>query len=299
MRFLFLNHNFFQRSSEFFSYYLQGLSHRIDEHHVFLISGGLAFSIFTCIVPFILIIFSILGMLLESPAVETQINAFIDTFIPYQKTGEIVKEIISSRLMEFKIFKTLAGYLGVFGLLFAASGLFTGMRSVLNTIFGVEKNRHTVIGLLRDLLMVLLVIAFFLLSTTFLPGLEVIKDSAGKYGIFKLLHLKWIYGKFISTFSFLLIFTVFYGVYYFVPYAKLKKRVIIVSAIWTAVMWEIAKQIFGYYITHFATLTKIYGTYFFIVVVAFWLYYGSVVFVLGAEIGQLYRERHAKRFLVI
>jgi uncharacterized BrkB/YihY/UPF0761 family membrane protein len=28
-----------------------------------------------------------------------------------------------------------------------------------------------------------------------------------------------------------------------------------------------------------------------VVVVAFWIYYSAVVFILGAEIGQLYRER--------
>jgi len=40
-----------------------------------------------------------------------------------------------------------------------------------------------------------------------------------------------------------------------------------------------------------ATLNRIYGTYALIVVVAFWIYYSSILFLVGAEIGQLYRER--------
>ena len=36
---------------------------------------------------------------------------------------------------------------------------------------------------------------------------------------------------------------------------------------------------------------KIYGTYVLFVVVAFWIYYSSIVFIIGAEIGKLYSDR--------
>jgi membrane protein len=64
-----------------------------------------------------------------------------------------------------------------------------------------------------------------------------------------------------------------------------------VAAVWTTVLWELVRNLFGYYISHIANINKIYGTYALIIVVAFWIYYSSVLFILGAEIGQLYRER--------
>ena len=46
---------------EFAVHYVWGLYLRTDEHHLFLMGGGLAFSLFVCIVPFVLIVFAVLG----------------------------------------------------------------------------------------------------------------------------------------------------------------------------------------------------------------------------------------------
>ncbi len=66
-----------------------------------------------------------------------------------------------------------------------------------------------------------------------------------------------------------------------------------VSALMATIFWEIARQIFGYYLAHAAALDRVYGAYLFLVAVVLWIYYSSLMFILGAEIGQLYRERLA------
>jgi len=43
-------------------YYLSGIVKRVNGNHDFLMAGGLTFSIFICIVPFVLIIFAISAM---------------------------------------------------------------------------------------------------------------------------------------------------------------------------------------------------------------------------------------------
>jgi len=60
-----------------------------------------------------------------------------------------------------------------------------------------------------------------------------------------------------------------FTLYYFIPYEKIGKGVAAIGALWSTILGEIAKQIFGYYITNVATLRHIYGTYVFIVIVAF------------------------------
>jgi membrane protein len=85
----------------------------------------------------------------------------------------------------------------------------------------------------------------------------------------------------------------FFGFYSFIPYAKIGRKIPAVSALWATIFWEIAKYLFGYYLYNVASLDKIYGTYALVVVLAFWIYYSSVLFIVGAEIGQLYRERLA------
>lgn len=276
---------------KFFKHYFGGLYKRIDEHHVFLYSGGLAFSLFVCIVPFVLIIFAILGMVLEMKSVEDQIITFIYTVIPYREYAASAQRIIFSRIEEVVEYKTVAGYVGGFGLLFAASGLFSSMRTVLNKVFVAGADKHAVIGKLRDFAMVIMVVMFVLLATIILPAINILKNSADRFRLLRFLQMGIVEHFLITFVSFLMIFLFFYMFYSFIPYAKLGRKVPALSALWAAVLWEIAKRIFEYYITNLASFNKIYGTYAFVVVVAIWIYYASVLFIIGAEIGQLYRER--------
>jgi membrane protein len=276
----------------FFSHYLVGLYKRLDQNHVFLLAGGLSFSLFSCLVPFVLIIFSVIGRLLDVPDVQNQIDLFLNAAIPYPEVSAFLKEVFANRIGDFRLFRSTAGYLGIIGLLFASSGLFSSMRTILNSIYGVSKRRHIIVGKLRDFGMVLLVLLFFLMFAFILPVLEFFK---GFYFIQKMLdfiELNFIEKQMISLLTFALMYGVFFMLYKFISYEKLKKRVVVVSAFWAALLWEIAKQLFGYYLTHAASLTRVYGAYLFVVAGAFWIYYSSIAFIAGGYIGQLYRERN-------
>lgn len=279
---------------DFFRHYGLGLSNRIDEHHDFLYSGGLAFSLFVCIVPFVLIIFSILGTVLQFSSVESQIMTFIDTIIPYEEYADYAEELIFSRIKEVIEYKAIAGYIGGFGLFFAASGLFSSMRTILNRIFIYHKKeeKHAVIGKLRDFAMVLIIIVLVLLATLILPAIDILREYTHKIPFLGFLKLSAIDHFFISFVSFLIVYIMFFIFYSFIPYAKLGRKVTALSALWAALLWELAKRLFGFYIGHFGTLNRIYGTYALVVVIGFWIYYSCIIFVVGAEIGQLYRERY-------
>lgn len=278
---------------DFLKHYLGGLYKRADEHHIFLFGSGVAFSLFLCIIPFVLIIFSILGSLLQAESVKQQINTFIDAIVPYKEYADYARLIIFSRITEFFEYKTLAGLIGGFGLLSAASGLFSSMRTVLNKVFGVKKDKSVVVGKLRDFGMVLFIVVFIMMATVILPMIDILKNAINKWATVNFFQLSEFQHLFITVVSFLIIFVTFYVLYRFIPYAKLGRKVPVISALWAAVFWEIAKRLFGYYLNNLASLNKIYGTYTLVVVLAFWIYYSSVLFIVGAEIGQLYRERLA------
>ena len=99
----------------------------------------------------------------------------------------------------------------------------------------------------------------------------------------------------IRIISIIFMLGMFFLLFYFIPYEKLKKRVALLSAFWTTLLWEIARNIFGYYIRHFFGSSAIYGAFVLIVVVLLWVFYSSCIFIIGAEIGQLYRERREMR----
>ncbi len=281
----------YKKFKEYFDHYGKGLMSRIDEHHVFLLAGGLAFSLFVCIIPFFLIMFAILGNILDSQNMQYQVNTAIDTIIPYYKYSEFVKKIIFTRINEVIEYKNIAGIVGGFGLLFAASGLFSSMRTILNRVFGIETSVHFIIGKLRDFALVIMVILFFFITTVLTPVLDLIRQSVQHWEALSFLNIGIFEHFMFSLVSLLIIFIVFVVLYITVPVRKLGKKATLFSAMWAAILWEAAKQGFGFYLHHFTTFGRIYGTYALVVVVAFWIYYSSIVFIIGAEIGRLYSEK--------
>jgi membrane protein len=295
LRFIFNIVPSYKKTKDFLKHYFGGLYNRIDDHHVFLLGGGLAFSIFVCIIPFVLIIFFILGNLLDSTYMQYQINLLIDTMIPYHQYSEFVKKIIFTRINEVIQYRNLAGLIGAFGLLIAASGLFSSMRTILNTVFEVETDISVLMGKLKDFALILLVVVIFLVTTISMPILDVLRQSANQFESLQFFQSA-VFEYFLYTFlSLSLIFVLFSFLYYVVPVKKLSKKATFLSAFWAAILWEGAKQLFGYYIYNFSALGRIYGAYALIVVVAFWIYYSSIVFIIGAEIGKLYQDRKYAR----
>jgi len=280
---------------EFFKFYFGGLLNRLDEHHVFLSGGGIAFSLLLSVIPFILIIFSVLGNIIDVTTVEDQVNTLIDALIPYTEASSYTKQFILSRIPEVIQYKTLAGYIGVFGLLFTSTWIFSSMRTILNKIFGVTDDKNALIALLRDFGMVLMLLIFVLLLTFILPMLNILIGAADKIKLLEPFQISDFSDLLLSVISLSLIYLLFFVSYYFIPYEKLGKRVPAVAAFWATLLWEMMRNIFGYYVYHFLSVNKVYGAFVLMAVVIFWIFYSSVLFIIGAEIGQLYRERKIMR----
>lgn len=276
----------------FMDHYFLGLFRRLDEHHLFLGAAGIAFSLLISIIPIILLTFSILGHIISPDSVEQQITTLIQTIIPYPEAAAYTKEFILKRIPGVVEYKTVTAYLGSFGLLFTATWLFSSIRTVLNRIYGVTKHKSALIGLLRDFGMVLLLIFLVLISNFILPTLNFLIRLADQIDILTIFKLNEFQDVILTVFSVLIVFFLFFVFYYLIPYENLGKRVPLLSAFWATVLWKVAAVVFGYYVSHFLTISKIYGAFILLAVLAFWLFYSSILFVVGAEIGQLYRERN-------
>ena len=165
------------------------------------------------------------------------------------------------------------------------------MRTILNDVYNVKKSSSMIGGKLRDFGMMLFVIAFFLLSTTVLPIFEILKDNADNIKFLQYIRINSLVKFMLSFVSIIIIFWLFFMLYFLIPNKKQPGNVVYVSAFYASLFWAIAAKLFGYYVSNFAYFGKLYGAYVFIIVIAFWIYYSSIVFILGAEIGELYKQR--------
>lgn len=280
--------NFF----EFLKHYFGGLVKRIDEHNLFFAAAGISYSLFLGMIPFILLMFSVLGNIYDTQTLQIQISRIIDTIIPYPTYADYTKRVIQSRLPEVIVYKTIAGFIGVIGLIFTSTWIFSSMRTILNQIFHTQIQKHALIGLLRDVGMVLLLVLFISFFTFILPALNIFVEAADSTNVFASFDLSEFMDSIFRIISIVMMLGMFFLLYYFIPYEKLKKRVALLSAFWTTLLWEVARSIFGYYIRYFFDSGAIYGAFVLIVVILLWVFYSSCIFIIGAEIGQLFRERH-------
>ncbi|MCK4605697.1 MAG: YihY/virulence factor BrkB family protein [candidate division Zixibacteria bacterium] len=278
-------------AGRFLGYYVGGIYSRVGDHHVFLLGSGLAFSLIVCIIPMVLIIFSALGMVLDRPAIRDEIALFIDRAVPYADYAVTLKQLVFSRVDEFVIYKSLAGIIGVIGLLVASTSLFSSMRTVLSTVYRSEVGESILVGKLRDLGLVVLVLVYFLAAITILPILNIVERFAGSIEVVD--SITGIGTEVLASqgVSFVLILLSFFIIYFAVPHKRPPRKAIVVSALSAAILWHLAERLFGFYVTNFVTFRRIYGAYALVLASAFWIYYTSIVFIIGAEIGQLYRER--------
>ena len=303
----------------FWAYYLGGLCVRMSNHNLFLFAGGLAFATLLCLVPSVFLIFFALETFLDPTTMAYLVNRTVEMFIPYEEQAAYLKDALSSRISGVVEFKEAYGFSGLVILLMSVSGLFSSMRTLLNTIFQVSEHEQSfvakmfkewpvavnklkdagaleyrvnffrialpaVVDKIRDLAMVLLVLGTFLLSVLLLPILAAILDV-----VLSPLHsyITYIY----ELASLTVIFAVFLGLYWLVPDRQPRIKVLAIGAFWAALLWKLAEWIFSYYLSHFASIWYLYGAYVLSVALALWLYFAAIIFIAGAQIAQLCHEK--------
>ncbi len=273
---------------------LRAFLKKIDEDDIFLLSGSLTFFFAICIFPLILIILYVLGLIFESSSLTKQLCFFVEKIIPSPEQAEQIKNIILSRIGELLESKNKAGYLGIIGLFIGASGLFGIIRKILNKVFTIKSKSHPLKNKLKDFGMIFITLIFFLLLFL-LPSLSFIKSLIHAMEITEtpnyLNYLNPKISNIVNLIIPLITLLICFIFYYLIPNERPSKRVAFLSAICATVLWEIAKYIFAYYIREFSNLNYIYGTYVSFVIIAFWFYYSSFVFILSAEIGCLLQKK--------
>jgi YihY family inner membrane protein len=274
-------------------YYAGGLYRKSDEIPVFVLASGLAFTLLLSTVPLVLIAVFVLGTVLDLGAVQQQMHLMVRTVVPYELHAEYLSGVLMRRVDELVQHRHVYGIAGGIGLLAVASGLFGTMRTILNEVFKVQRRRHMVVNRLRDAAMVLLVLCFLLVSVAVAPLMEAFMGTAEASRWLEPLRLGAAGGTLYTGLSSCLLFLASATLYALLPDERPGRNVPVVSALWATALWEVAALVFGYYIGQVANIRRVYGASALAAALAMWIYYASLVFVVAALLGQLYRERRA------
>lgn len=273
-------------------FYIDKLLDKFDNDHIWIMSSGISFNMLICLIPFFLMLLTVLGIYLDSETVQVRLINYLNSMIPLpgQYKERFIFELMS-KTTELTANTFLTGLIGIGGLLWTVSGLFSAMREVLRKVFNVRSELNYFIGKLRDFLLVIISVVLFLLSMAITSSVQVVEIySQGIFGEYITLTL---FQQIVPVALGLIVsFCLFYVLYAYVPHWKFNKKVVMFSSVIAAVFFEALKFLFSVYILKIANYGKIYGTYATVVISIFYIYYSSVIFVIGAEFGEIYYERN-------
>lgn len=273
-------------------FYINSLLDKFDNDHIWIMSSGISFNILICVIPFTLILLTILGYYLDSETVQQRLISYLNSMVPLpgQYKDRFIFEL-TDRTKELTSNAFITGAIGLGGLFWTVSGLFSTMREVLRRIYRIDTELNYFIGKLRDFALVILSVILFILSMAITSSVQIFEEYS--QGLFGELITLTLFEKIIPMLiGFIISFCLFYVLYALVPHGKINRRVVLFSSFISALFFEALKYLFSVYILKIANYGKIYGTYATIVISIFYIYYLSVIFVVGAELGEIYYQKN-------
>ncbi len=267
------------------------------EDNVFFMAGAISYNVLIAVVPLFLLAVGLWGYVLRARYGEPSeaIVGLLQNYIP-EMEGDIdplaaiesvINQLVNSR----------AGYSVVGSLLFIwlSTRLVSTLRLALREVFDIADDRGVVRGKIFDLQVVVLG-GVLLLSNVVIT---VVLQSLGGWGTDLLGIPEDFLGStqraLATVLAFVSTWALFALVYWYGPARRIGWRTAWMAATVMAVTYEFMKWGFGWYATSVADYRSAYGNLATIVVLLFWIYYVSVVFVLSGEVAQVYTMRKARK----
>ncbi len=267
--------------------FIGALFKKFQRDNALFMARGLAFDIIVCLIPAFFLVFVFFGFLFDSPRDTMKfLMPFMKPLIPF--SGQ---KILLNLFSVVKAKKVL-GLMGMVGLIWTLSRVFGSIRTVLDAVFQVKEGRGIIEGKLFDFRIMFLSSLFFL-GTVIITGIfSLLKKGA------HLLKIKFLYvglgGEMIHVLlAFCFTLAMFFCLYKFVPYRRIQTRTAVYAALAASAMWEFAKQGFSLFLFRVADISQVYGSFALLFVLALWVYYSCIIFILGAEMGFIWE--HKKR----
>lgn len=269
---------------------------RVDEHHLYLISAGIAFNILLYLIPLLLVGVYVFNLLFGADVITVTImDALSNILPPNSTTTDLLKGTINEVNAILKS-SSLLGGLGIVTLLWLSSTLLSSIRSGLNRIFEIKTPKIFFIYRIKDIGLIILIMVLVLISSYFVPMFSIIRSYLNTY--FEP-PFSWYFSQFFLT-SVTLVssFIMFYLTYKFLPNGKIPNMIVMLSTSISVITIELSRRVFAWYVSGFGNYGKFYGTYAVLVSVAMWVYYLTIIMLFSAELSvtihQKLKERKSK-----
>ena len=176
----------------------------------------------------------------------------------------------------------------VFTLCSASSGIY-GIIIAFNNAFRVRDGRIWIVTkLISVVITALFLVGMFVVLALVVFGKQLTYLLFHKFNLDEGFYNLWS----VLNYSFPILFTfiVFVFLYIMGPNLKLKAISILPGSIFATVSWTLVSRLFGYYIDHFSSYIKTYGTIGAFMAFIIWLYITGYILIIGAEINAIFHN---------
>jgi len=257
-----------QQGAQFFKYFGQ----RCSADKINVTAGHLTYVSLLSLVPLIVVMFTIFSAFPVFEQLQRNIeDALIANLLP--TSGEQLKQYID----EFVANASRMTAVGIGFLFVVAVMLISAIDSTLNNIWRDTSKRRFIVSLAIYWMILTLgpvLIGSGLAATSYLISLT---QFAEEYVSGVRSFMLWFVPVVTSFVAFVLL-------YQLVPNRTVKFRYAAFGAVIAAILFELSKQIFSLYITHFPTYQAIYGALATVPILLIWIYLSWNIVLVGAEL---------------
>jgi len=273
----------------------RGVWRKGEEDDIFFLAGAISFNILVAFIPLVLAVLGIAGTVLRFQGADAQ-----QTLLSYlyQVVPAAVNVDLAPILTELAERSTGILSVGTLFFLWVATRLVGTLRTVLREIFDLTEGRSIVAGKIFDIKMVLAAGTLFALNVALTIGLRisagfvsnVLGIDPGEIPFIGQATQLWP-----QLVAFITLLIMFLLIFRYLPPRRIGWSTAMVAATFTAVFVELLKYAFSWYVTGIADFGSAWGNIATFVILVFWIYYTSVVFILGGEVAQVVSMRRIRK----
>ena len=243
----------------------------------------LTLSVFPLLLSF-MAIFSIVGN-------TAFVNEALDTLSQFAPAEVVV--VIQTVLKEVTLLKgySLVAIIGFLTTLYLASNSISVIIKCLNKSDKIQETRGFIHTKVLAICMVFVYVIFLFFSVNLIIFGQTILNLISKYVHIipmevsqLILLLRW-------PVTFILIFVLAAINYYVLPAKKVKIKTVIPGSAFFTVFWLLGSWLFSIYINNFGSYNKVYGSIAAFAILMIWLYFTSIIILIGGEINNYVFEK--------
>lgn len=259
------------------------------EDNVPFLASGLTFDALLAAIPLGLLILSLIGHLLSAGAgaEQLELRQYLGKFLPARPAAGGTDPFAPILAIAEGVVRTRStlGLLGIPLFIWFSTRLFGSLRSALCSVFDSPETRSWLAGKLYDIGLVVATGLLFVANTALSEGVAILMRRTGVFSFLEYFAAQ------LLAFAFLVV--LFVMVFKYAPAHGVRWDTALVAGLSCSVGVEVAKQVLSLYFQSFVRADQLVSdaTLGAIILFVGWVYYMTLVFLIGGQIAQVYEFR--------